>query len=303
MLFFSEKAAAAEEARRLAVEKGEEARKKAEEARHLEEELKALNEYNFKEEDRHATKALAFEEFHLEVAEKTIRVLKKFKKQTKIRPFVGGDYAAEIVDWSAVDLDVDYYTFSIQPASIFSMTPAARLETITGWKDQGIISPEEFLFYSGNPDLEKLVSPLLAGRKDIEETITMLMKAEEPGDFVPPDGYQNLQLGLDLVHKEFLKIRRLPDVPGWVLNNFDRWLGLAQSIVDQSSGADAALEASLAGMPPGPPGANPLPPEDDSQLDPMVLEAINTKAPNMTIYNGDYNEAFAGMSPGGVTQG
>lgn len=207
---------------------------------------KAMQEYNYIQDDQYADLAQRWERFYVQLAETFMRVMGEVGNKDRVATFLGAGKVAEYIDWSAIDLDSHKYVFSIQPTSVFSMSHAARLDFLERMLSQGVITPTQYIRYMGNVDIPGLSSLQSRIEEDVEYVLEMLESAEDPDDFIPPDGFQALDLAIPAIQSNYLHLKWLKDVPQWVLDNHVRWIGLAQAVVDQVTAPEA--QAAPAGM-------------------------------------------------------
>lgn len=99
-------------------------------------------------------------------------------------------HVAKRIKWKQVnDNDVVY---QIQAAPQFSRTLSGRLQQITDWGNQGVITPDEVRHLINHPDLDSAMSLYDAYREFIDKVKELLLD----GEYVAPDPRENLAMGL-----------------------------------------------------------------------------------------------------------
>jgi hypothetical protein len=186
----------------------------------------ALREFTDIEGQRFAIVAQAYERFYLDIAWKIIEVAKElYQSGTDTRSrYVGYGHNAfvESIDWSAVDLEDDCYELDIMAASILSLTPSGRMQTVTELAQVKMIDKTEGRYLLNNPDLQRSDSVAYADFEDIERVAENLLD----GKYRPPEPFQNLALGIKRINQIYLKTYNdMGDYPDEeVLDNFRTWL-------------------------------------------------------------------------------
>jgi hypothetical protein len=215
----------------------------------------ALREATDISDDRLSDPTQRLEEWYLDLAETMIRVQRAFGSPAgKTTWSVGGKYGAETIEWKDADPGDHTYTMSLEPASLFSLTPAARRDTLEQWLAQGVVTPEEYRRQLAHPDLEGEESIQAAAAEDIDRVIDLL----EDGDYESPDPVQDLVQGVQRVTLAYLRLSRYDDVPDEVKTNFVKWLSTARATLDggtedQASPAPSELPPVPGAAPPGAP--------------------------------------------------
>ncbi len=251
----------------------------------------ALREYNAIENERFNFQAQAYEKFYLEVAHHLVELAADLYKNREVDRNVAFRAANLVmqIPWSEVDLDKDKYVLTIEASSIINMTPAARKDTLNQWASAGVISREQYQAWSGYPDLEHLAGLLSAANDHIEFMIDKMLH-DEPQT---PDPLDNLDIGFNIVHKTYLKLRTL-NTPEDILLHFRNWIELAKEIMEPSVSTDemsmGAMEqiATGEGMVPPQPGMEAIPPGMDpamAGMPPMEPSGMNqiTGAPAPSV--------------------
>lgn len=164
----------------------------------------ALREYNDIETERYAAFAANWEEFHLEVARQQIDLARDLAKE---HPGYGvwakkGD-GVEFIKWSEIDLKDDSWVMQVFPTSLLGNTPSGRLDRIQDLIELQMLTPEEAASLLDFPDLQSVTSVKNASFNDIQNTVETLLK----GEYVSPEPFQDLNLGIKYVQFNYLKYK------------------------------------------------------------------------------------------------
>lgn len=223
----------------------------------------AFREFNAIQDDRLSDPAQRFEEFHLELAKRTISAIRASGKNPKTVWYSGWKQSrAEEIDWASIDLDDNAFTMTMEASSIFSMSPAAARDELDKQFSMGLLSPEQYRLELTNMDSETVYSLAAAAAEDLNRVQELL----ENGEFENPIPQQDLVNGIEQMTLAMLQLRKYKDVPPQVETNFANWLTLAQDLVQRgtdTSGTMPPSPSSAAGMqagmapPPGAPGMGP----------------------------------------------
>jgi len=215
----------------------------------------ALREYNDIETNRFVIQAQRYEKFFLDLGEQLIRCARGlYRSGTSVKAKFPNRGVIETIDWKDVDLDEDRFQIDIQPASLLSMSPSARLQAVTELAQVGQLDKAEVRYLLNHPDLEQSNSLAYADYVDITRTEEMLLD----GEYRPPEPFQNLDLGLRRIQLLYLKVQNdHDDVPEEILENIRTWISQAKTLQEQAASAGmpaqpmdpaaAAGEAPLAG--------------------------------------------------------
>ena len=182
---------------------------------------KALREYNDIETERFAALAKAWEQFHMDIAEMVLLEAKyltqKFGKYAVLSPDPKG---CEIINFADIDLDQDDYVMQCFPTSMLPKTPAGRLAYVQEMLGAQLITPEEGLSLLDFPDTEKITSLKVSELEDVLATVDYMLTKDK---YLPPEPYQNLNLGVNLMKKSFLKYKN-KGCPDEKLDLLVRWI-------------------------------------------------------------------------------
>jgi hypothetical protein len=221
---------------------------------------RAIRTYNDIESERFIIEGQRYEEFFMECARMYIRLSEHLaKKDPSYAVTALTKKGMKRIKWSEIRIDEDQYVMKIYPTNLFSSTPSARLEEVTEMTQAGFFSPEEALMLLEFPDVKKVTSVKAASIEDILETVDFMV---DTGEYIPPERYQDLALGMRICQSSLLKYKR-QNVPQDNLDLLRRWIDDAEYMltpqeealgnsINAASGIDAAtLDAIAAGAIPG----------------------------------------------------
>jgi hypothetical protein len=218
---------------------------------------KALREYNDIETERFAALGKAWEQFHLDLAEMVLYEAKylsdKFGKYTVLSPDPKG---CEIIDFKDIDMDQDAYVMQCFPTSMLPKTPAGRLAYVQEMMGANLLSPEEGLSLLDFPDTEKITSLKTSELEDILATVDYMLTKDK---YLAPEPYQNLNLGVSLMKKSFLKYKN-KGCPDDKLDLLVRWINDALQLL---APPQQEPPMTVEDMPPGEPSPENAMPESD----------------------------------------
>jgi len=202
----------------------------------------ALREFNDIETNRFIIQAQRYERMYTAVGEMVIRIAKNaFKRGTDMRTSFPDTNTVEQIDWSDVNLEDDRFSLDIQPASLLSMSPSARLQAVTELAQVGQLDKAEVRYLLQHPDLEQSNSIAYADYVNITRTEEMLQDIEAV--YRPPEPFQNLDLGLRRIQLLYQQLQNdYEDVPEQVYENIRSWVSQAKTLQEQAmqAGAPAA---------------------------------------------------------------
>lgn len=227
----------------------------------------ALREYNDIETERFAMKALAYEDFHMDITRLIVEAARdafgpkdaedNAREDIEVMAQVGRrNKFVESIRWSEVSMDDDAYELQVFPTNLLPTQPAGRLQQVKELQADGFISPEMAASLLDFPDVEAVMSLKTAPIDDMKATIERMLR---DGEYFPPEPFQNLALGMELVTGAYLR-GRLEGVPEDKLDLLRQWLMDAKDLLNQAAPAPAAPAApGPAAGAPGPAGL-PAPP-------------------------------------------
>jgi hypothetical protein len=228
---------------------------------------KALREFNDIETERFMAVGMRYEQSFLDAADIILDLAKEIYEDTgefKVR--VKGQSFVETIDWSEVDMEEDKYMMAVFPTSALASTPSARLQDVTDLMQAGFISKEDGMKLLDFPDLKATSNLYTAAVEDIERTIDQMMK---DGIYMPPETYQNLDLGVQKFQQAYLLFKS-QNAPEERLELIRRWIEDANGLLDrakQELASEQAPQPTAPTAPAAPIATPPAPPQ--SQILPV----------------------------------
>lgn len=192
-----------------------------------------LREARNMEDARHLRLWRAYEGSRLEVARGIMRVIgdanpSEFK--TVYKPH-GASMAGREIEYEAIKhLNEEHYTWEMAPASLATMSAAARREQLRDWASRAQANgTDQAARMVTNPDLEMIEQMELASEEDIERHLEIM----ETGGYEEPDEMTNLSKGMMMVKANYHRLLRYKDVKKSMpmIQNHVRWVMKAASII------------------------------------------------------------------------
>lgn len=234
---------------------------------------KALRIYSDKKSQRFVKFAQAYEQFHLDLADKFIELTRKLQKDKK-QPYEvlvpKDDGTAKLLKWSDVDLDRDKYIMQAYPTSFLSSTPSSRVKDV---EELVAVAPQlepYVLKLLDFPDL-KSVTNLESSALELAQ---MIIEENMDGEYTPPEPLMNLDLTLRLANAYYQRAR-LNNAPTKTLENLRQFMVAVQDMMSQ-----AKPPAPPMAPPPGvvapapqliPQGMTPMPPAGMPPMPPVGM--------------------------------
>lgn len=200
---------------------------------------KALREYNDLETERFVLQAQEYEAGFLTTAKIYIDLAREIGD---IEVVAESKRFVETINWSEIDLENNEFVIQMFPTSMLPQTPSGRLAYIRELLQDGFIDAPWALSLLEFPDIEGYTSLKMAPLEDILDTLEHVLYK---GEFVTPEPFQNLQLGIEIFQMAYLKARK-DKAPEDRLDLMRRWLEQAQTMLQlsqQPAQAQAALPA------------------------------------------------------------
>lgn len=218
----------------------------------------ALREFTSIGYERFSLQSQRYEEFFRQVAREFITCAREVYKGQGGKAKFTAHNLIEHIDWKEVDMEEDRFALSVDAASILTMSPAARLQTVTELAQVGQLDKQEIRYLLNHPDLERSNTLDFADWSDIERVLERL----EMGEIEVPNPLQNLQLGMKRVQLAALKARG-DGAPEEILENYRTWLSQAQESMDMAKQQAMAEQQAMAAA---------QQPQPASQGQPMTAE-------------------------------
>lgn len=163
-----------------------------------------LRAYNQMQTKRFAPQERDFEDYHITVANQLIDLMEEILEEYPEEPLEirgavakGSGQLLSASDYREVRLDREQFTLLVLPTSALRRDPAGRIEDVQSLMKVGFFTPEEGAMLLELPDLDRLRNVKLSRRRIIEESVQMILDADEPAEVyskVQPDGFMDLEL-------------------------------------------------------------------------------------------------------------
>lgn len=200
----------------------------------------ALRTYLDTETQRFALFVEAWKEFYLELARKTVELLRE-TKGVKIK-YAEKHFAKEI-EWDEIDLGEDRYLLQLWPVNLLPDTPTGKLAYVETMITMGVIGPDVGRALLDYPDIEAYNSLTTAAYDD---ALAIIEHFQAGGEYIEPLEWEQLDLCIGLMQGAYLRCR-INGAPEGVLENMARWLKEAGDLA-------AAAKAAANAPPPPKPG-------------------------------------------------
>lgn len=231
----------------------------------------ALREYNSIQDDRLADPSQRWEEYHMEIAERTIDVIAASGKKPKTVWYAGWKQSkAEEIEWDDILADKNSFVMTMEAVSLFNMSPASARDELEKQLAMGLITPEQYRLEMSDMDHEGAYTLAAAAAQDLNRVQELL----ESGEFEGPTKEQDLVNGVTQMTLALLNLRKYDDVPEQVELNFINWITLAQAILEQGTEPTDATEMTEAEL-----GPDPMMPGSTAPMDPSMLGGAMGGAP------------------------
>ncbi len=222
---------------------------------------KALREYNEIETDRFAIVSQDYEATFLETARHYIDLVKEMKDDgVNLEVTAESKKFLKTIKWSEVAVDTDDFIMQMFPTSSLPSTPAGKLQYVQELVNTGYIEKEFALKLLDFPDMESYTDLVNAPLDDILNNIQEIMD----GDYVAPEPYQDLNLGIKLFQSAYLKVRRMGASEA-VLENLRTWMSTAEAMLSEAQTTSTMVQQPQNMAPTG----GPAPAQATASLQPM----------------------------------
>jgi len=195
------------------------------------------------ETQRFALIAKDWEEFFCDAAKIVIDFAKELNSDQKgfKSKWVAKDFV-ETVEWSEVDMRRDQYVLKVYPANLLPQTPYGKLAAVENLIRIGLIEDrKEAMSLLDYPDLSKHQSLVSADIDNIDMAVSQMLSG---GEYVEPEPYQDLLLGLKRVTSSLVRAR-IDKAPENRLLMLEQWLEDAERLLEVK---EAELEAQNQAM-------------------------------------------------------
>src|ERR1700735_6239 len=212
----------------------------------------ALNTLADLENDNFAVFEQAYEDLHVQIAERFIEEFKEMHEENPdLAVFVSQKRQLLEVTWEDVDMDADAIQIQIWPTALLGRTPAARRQSVSDLYNGGLIDRTMYMRILAAPDIDAEV--------DLESVMTMLAdeqiehmldldenEVNKKGSYRRPEAYQDLVYAMRRAQQQIC-MGLMTGVP-------DSILGLLRRYIE-----DAKFELSKTMAAPTQSGVNPSP--------------------------------------------
>lgn len=170
----------------------------------------------------------AYEEWHVEVARQTIRLMGRLAANDNSYEVVyHSRNKVERIEWSAVKLEESAYVLKCFPISALPNTPAGRLAALQELFTAKILDRDAFMRLADFPDFDAERELLTAPRELIEESCQRMVC---DGEYFPPESFMNLPLAMYIGGLHYQRAR-LQGVPEERLELLRRFIEEAEALV------------------------------------------------------------------------
>ena len=223
----------------------------------------AFREFNAIQDDRLADPAQRYEEFHMDLADRTIDVIAASGKKPKTVWYAGWKHSkAEEIEWDDVLQDKNSFVMTMEAVSLFNMSPSSARDELEKQLAMGLITPEQYRLEMSDMDQEGAYTLAAAAAQDLNRVQELL----ETGKFETPTKEQDLVNGVTQMTLALLNLRKYDDVPAETELNFINWITLAQAILEQGTEPTDATEMTEEEV-----GMDPMMPGAAAPMDPSMM--------------------------------
>lgn len=229
---------------------------------------RALREFSDIESERFMVVGQAYEQLFMDAAERIINLIKDSYANNNeyIMSSFDSKTGLEKIKWSEIDLEEDEYVIQIRPIGSLPQTPSAKLASVAEMHMNGFFSTEEAHQLLDFPDLNKANNLKVA---HIEVLDLIIEKIVEKGQYISPEPYMNLELGIQRVQQAY-NMAILDEVPEPRKELLRRWITQANGLIEEKilkakqASAPGPAPGAMPGAPPAPPQAGMMPPRAPS---------------------------------------
>lgn len=207
----------------------------------------ALREFSDIETSRFVIQSQRYERMYTDIGEHVIKVAAELYSSGE-NPTAKFPNATvlEKIEWKDVNMEADRFELDIQPASLLSMSPSARLQAVTELAQVGQLDKNEVRYLLNHPDLEASNDRATADFRLCQKIEEQLLNGED----VSPEPFYNLQLQLFRIQLMYQEVQvDYDDVPEEILENIRTYISQLKSLNEQSVSAGVP-PAAQEGAPP-----------------------------------------------------
>lgn len=188
---------------------------------------RALREYNEMESERFVLVAQAYEASFLQTARIYISLAQDMAKAgVDLEVKAESKKFLKSIKWSEIDLEDNEYMIQMFPASSLPRTPAGRLAYVQELIQAGFVDMDFARRLLDFPDIDQYSTLKTAPLDNILYTIEKVL---DDGEFVTPEPFQNLDLGIMLMQEAYLKALN-DGAPEEHLDMARRWIKQAKTL-------------------------------------------------------------------------
>lgn len=218
-----------------------------------------LREYKDTETERFAVFEIDVEDFDLRSGMRFVKIGKRVYRNTEYTATWKAGSVVKRIKWADVDPEEIEYAMSVEAASLLSRTPAGRKADLVDFLQAGFLSRDQAMRLWNHPDLDREISLMTASLEYAEQWCERIL---DGGDYLPPEPYENLDLGLTRRTQVYLKAR-IEGAPEKILQPFRDWITQAEGMLAETQAAVTAQAAAM--QPPAPMGV-PLAPQPNELM-------------------------------------
>lgn len=153
----------------------------------------ALLAWNQIDDSAHVAVSQAFEDFIEQIG----RLIVEAAAEAKPSVTVNGK---QTINWDDVATDAKYYKLRAFPMSRLPTLPAARIQQIQTWYDDGTVDRQTKMRLMDVPDLQGFVDQYTASDNLTHKTIDRILKHKKP---LPPCPYSDLKRALEIAQARY----------------------------------------------------------------------------------------------------
>lgn len=222
---------------------------------------RAMREYSDITSQRFQRKSIAWQDYHLDIAEQMIRRARDIESRGEgsYSVKVKAGNALEELRFSDVNLDETDYIMQVFPVSFLPKTPEGKLQTVQELVQAFPQMQDQALELLDFPDLESATNTFTAPKKIMEKVVYYILEHDE---YIGPEPFFDLAFGVKYMTMRYLqaKIDRAPEDK---LELMRRWIDQAAQLIEASQPQPQGPPGPEAGLPAeaGIPNEQPMGPE------------------------------------------
>lgn len=166
----------------------------------------ALREYNDIETERFALVAERYQQFYLDAGKIAIDLQREIEEDSPGQSVnVSARGFIKTIKWKDVDMEDDAFVMQPYPTNFLPKTPEGKIAFTQELIQGGYLEdPREALSLLDFPDLEGFFNLRTAAIDDIKWLIEKMI---DEGEYVPPEPYSDLNLGVKMVQSAYLRAK------------------------------------------------------------------------------------------------